>query len=127
MVKATITRSCCINREFDPSSPFFQISEKCVKKTKEKKNEVGDLADGVENAGFQTDLEKGDADSAHGHVNGDLMAKSKEEAYYEASSETETVLVEKDESDNEEKGKKEEKWKENYVPYEDSSKESDKE
>ncbi len=109
---------------------MLQISGKRMKKDKKKKavEGGGDLADGVENAGFQTDLEKGelpDTAAVNHHENGDV--KSKEESYYEAVKDTEAVLVERDESDNEEKGKKEEKWKENYVPYEDSSKESDKE
>jgi len=98
---------------------------KKVKKDKKQK-ECEDLTDGVENAGFQTDLEKGEVpDPVPHHENGDL--KSKEETFYEAGKDTEAVLVERDESDEEEKGKKEEKWKENYVPYEEVGKESDKE
>lgn len=107
----------------------YEISTSRVKKVKKdkKKEDKADLTDGVENAGFHPeDLEKGEPENGHA-TNGDLVKSSKEEAYYAESNEThEAVLVEKDESDNEEKGKKEEKWKENYVPY-DESKESDKE
>jgi hypothetical protein len=98
-----------------------------VKKPKKNKEEKADLTDGVENAGFHPDLEKGEAEV--NATNGDLKSSSKEEAYYAENNETqEVILVEKDESDGEEKGKKEEKWKENYVPYDETdSKESDKE
>ena len=103
--------------------------KKTKKYKKAKESSTADLTDGVENAGFHPDLEKGEAhEASNGLQNGELKSSSKEEAYYAESNETEAVLVEeKEESDEEEKGKKEEKWKENYVPYDESSKESDKE